>query len=366
MEGQMASSVQRTILVVDDDPAIRKVLSLGLERLDFNVRLASNGQEAIDLLGSAGLEPDCVLLDIRMPILSGREALPKIREMVPLTPVIMLTAYNDLATGLDAMKNGAFDYLVKPSRLEHIAEVIGKAARYRDIMREKFELDKKKEEYRQSLERSIESTALELNETYRKLKTANMQTVQALAETIEAKDQYTQGHCERVKNLSLKLAETLGLPADQMQALEIAALLHDIGKIGIPERILNKAGPLEPEENEVIKMHPIIGAQILSIVELFAKAVDGVRHHHERWDGQGYPDGISGEDIDPLARIIALADTFDAMAQTRPYRDALPIQMILEEIRSQQSKQFAPEVVDAFFKARLYEEYLDWNLSLPT
>lgn len=354
----MTGSVQRTILVVDDDPAIRKVLSLGLERMDFGVRLASNGQEALDLLSSKDLEPDCVLLDIRMPVLSGREALPKIRELYPLTPVVMLTAYNDLATGLDAMKNGAFDYLVKPSRLEHIAEVIGKAVRYREIMREKFELDRKKEEYRLSLEQSIESTALELNETYRKLKTANMQTVQALAETIEAKDQYTQGHCERVKSLSLKLADTLGMPIERMEALEVAALLHDIGKIGIPERILNKAGPLEPEENEVIKMHPIIGAQILSIVELFAKAVNGVRHHHERWDGQGYPDGIAGEDIDPLARIIALADTFDAMAQTRPYRGALPIQEILDEIKSQRGRQFAPEVVDAFFEARLYESYL--------
>ena len=144
----MTGSTRHTVLVVDDDPAIRKVLSLGLERLGFTVRLASNGQEALDLLTSAGLDPDCVLLDIRMPILSGKEALPKIRGLFPLTPVIMLTAYNDLATGLDAMKNGAFDYLVKPSRMEHIADVIGKAIRYREIMREKFELDRKKEEYR--------------------------------------------------------------------------------------------------------------------------------------------------------------------------------------------------------------------------
>jgi DNA-binding NtrC family response regulator len=168
--------------------------------LGFTVRLASNGQEALDLLTSAGLDPDCVLLDIRMPILSARSPSQNTR-LFPLTPVIMLTAYNDLATGLDAMKNGAFDYLVKPSRMEHIADVIGKAIRYREIMREKFELDRKKEEYRLSLERSIESTALELNETYRKLKTANMQTVQALAETIEAKTVHP-GTCERLKTFA--------------------------------------------------------------------------------------------------------------------------------------------------------------------
>jgi len=358
----MIAPALRTILVIDDDPAIRKVLSLGLERLGYTVRIATNGQEGLDALKSRSCEPDCILLDIRMPVLSGREALPKIRELLPLTPVIMLTAYNDLSTGLDAMRNGAFDYLVKPSRLEQIAETIAKALRYRDIVREKDEQDRKNEEYRQSLEITMQSRTRELNETYNKLKVANMQTVQALAETIEAKDQYTQGHCERVRNLAVGLARELKIPADQIEPLEFAALLHDIGKIGIPERILNKVGPLDPEEIEVIKMHPIIGAQILSIVEFFAPAINGVRHHHERWDGAGYPDGVSGENIDPLARIITLADTFDAMAQSRPYRKALPLEAVLEEIKAESGKQFAPDVVAAFFNAKLYEEY--FNLSL--
>jgi putative two-component system response regulator len=310
------------------------------------------------LVTAGGLEPDCILLDIRMPVLSGKDALPRIREACPFTPVIMLTAYSDLATGLEAMKNGAFDYLVKPSRLEHIAETINKAIRYREIVIEKFEQDKKDEEYRHSLEQTMQSKTLELKETYRKLKTANLQTVQALAETIEAKDQYTQGHCERVRSLAVRLARELDLPKDQIEPLEFAALLHDIGKIGIPERILNKVGPLDPEEVEVIKMHPIIGAQILSIVEFFAPAINGVRHHHERWDGKGYPDGVAGEDIDPLAQIITLADTFDAMAQSRPYRKALPMDEVLEEIRNERGKQFAPAVVDAFFNAKPYLDYL--------
>jgi len=353
----MTAPELRTILVIDDDPSIRKVLSLGLERMGYAIKMATNGQEGIDLLASGATEPDCVLLDIRMPVLSGKDALPRIREMHPLIPVIMLTAYNDLATGLEAMKNGAFDYLVKPSRLDHIAETIAKAIRYRDIVREKFEQDKKNEEYKLSLERSMQSKTLELSETYEKLKAANMQTVQALAETIEAKDQYTQGHCERVRSLAVRLARELKLPEDQIEPLEFAALLHDIGKIGIPERILNKVGPLDPEEVEVIKMHPLIGAQILSIVEFFAPAINGVRHHHERWDGTGYPDGVAGENIDPLARIITLADTFDAMAQSRPYRKALPLEAVLDEIRSESGKQFSPEVVAAFFNAKLYVEY---------
>ncbi len=357
----MSAATQRTILVIDDDPSIRKVLSRGLERMEYAVSMATNGQEGLDMLTSGNLDPDCILLDIRMPILSGKEALPRIREVKPFTPVIMLTAYSDLSTGLEAMRNGAFDYLVKPSRLEHIAEVIAKAVRYRDIMREKFEQDKKNEEYRLTLERTMQSKTMELNETYGRLRQANMQTVQALAETIEAKDQYTQGHCERVRSLAVRLARELKLPEDQIEPLEFAALLHDIGKIGIPERILNKVGSLDPEEIEVIKMHPLIGAQILSIVEFFAPAINGVRHHHERWDGKGYPDGVAGEDIDPLARIITLADTFDAMAQSRPYRKALPLEAVLEEIKAESGKQFAPDVVAAFFNAKLYEDY--FNLS---
>jgi putative two-component system response regulator len=352
----MSTTTPRTILVVDDDPAIRKVLALGLERMGYLVKLATNGREGLDLLEAGDFDPDCVLLDIRMPILTGREALPRIRELKPLTPVVMLTAFNDLATGLEAMKNGAFDYLVKPSRLEQIEETIGRAVRYKGIIREKLEQDRKSEEYRKTLELTMESRTLELNETYEKLKVANMQTVQVLAETIEAKDRYTQGHCERVRKLAVRIAEKLGMDRKQIEALEYAALLHDIGKIGIPERILNKEGPLDAEELEVMKMHPIIGAQILSIVELFAPAINGVRHHHERWDGKGYPDKVSGEDIDPLARIITLADTFDAMASSRPYRKALDMKAILEEIAEESGRQFSPQVVGVFLGERLYED----------
>lgn len=352
-------SVRHSILVVDDDPAIQKVLTLGLERANFEVTVAHNGQEALDLLTSGNPDPECILLDIRMPVMNGLVALPKIRALKPLTPVIMLTAYNDLSTGLEAMKNGAFDYLVKPSRLEHIVEVINRAIKYRAIVTEKEEQDRKNAEYQNSLEKSVQSQKVELINTYEKLQEANLQTVLALAEAIEAKDSYTQGHCQRVSKLSLRIARQLGLPKDMEQPLQYAALLHDIGKIGIPERILNKKGPLDAEELEVIKMHPLIGAQILSIMDFFAPAINGVRHHHERWDGTGYPDGVAGESIDPLARIIALADMFDAMATTRPYRDSKRLDEILAEIRAERGKQFAPDVVDAFFDGKLYDEYID-------
>ncbi|HNX73493.1 MAG TPA: response regulator [Spirochaetales bacterium] len=350
-------SVQHTVLITDDDPAIQKVLSLGLQRADFDVKIAHNGQEALDLLADNRLDPECILLDIRMPVMNGLVALPKIRALKPMTPVIMLTAYNDLSTGLEAMKNGAFDYLVKPSRLDHIVEVVKRAIKYRSIVKEKEEQDRKNAEYQSSLEKSVQSQMIELKNTYEKLQQANFQTVLALAEAIEAKDSYTQGHCQRVSRLSLRIAKQLGLPKDMEQPLQYAAILHDIGKIGIPERVLNKKGPLNEEEMEVIKMHPLIGAQILSIMDFFAPAINGVRHHHERWDGKGYPDGVASEAIDPLARIIALADTFDAMASTRPYRDSKGLDEILLEIRAERGKQFSPVVVDAFFEGKLYDEY---------
>lgn len=350
-------SVQHTVLITDDDPAIQKVLSLGLQRADFDVKIAHNGQEALDLLADNRLDPECILLDIRMPVMNGLVALPKIRALKPMTPVIMLTAYNDLSTGLEAMKNGAFDYLVKPSRLDHIVEVVKRAIKYRSIVKEKEEQDRKNAEYQSSLEKSVQSQMIELKNTYEKLQQANFQTVLALAEAIEAKDSYTQGHCQRVSRLSLRIAKQLGLPKDMEQPLQYAAILHDIGKIGIPERVLNKKGPLNEEEMEVIKMHPLIGAQILSTMDFFAPAINGVRHHHERWDGKGYPDGVASEAIDPLARIIALADTFDAMASTRPYRDSKGLDEILLEIRAERGKQFSPVVVDAFFEGKLYDEY---------
>jgi putative nucleotidyltransferase with HDIG domain len=350
--------MSRTILIVDDDPAIRKVLSIGLERLGYSVLIAKNGAEALEILANPDIDPDCVMLDIRMPVLSGRETLPRIREIRPITPVIMLTAFSDLPTGLESMRNGAFDYLVKPARLEQIAETIAKALKYRDIVVEKAVQDKKKEEYRASLEKKVENSANELSETYEKLKKANFQTVQALAETIEAKDQYTQGHCERVRQLSVWIARAMKLPEEDIQPLEYAALLHDIGKIGIPERILNKQGPLDEEEVTVIRMHPIIGAQILSMVEFFTPSITAVRHHHERWDGKGYPDGVSGDNIDHLAQIITLADTFDAMATSRPYKDGMPLEEVVAEIERERGKQFAPAAVKAFFDARIVDEYI--------
>jgi putative two-component system response regulator len=353
----MDTDRKRTVLVVEDDASMQKVLSLSMQKMGHEYAIAKNGLEALDLLESGDVAPDAILLDIRMPVMSGLVALPKIRALLPTVPVIMLTAFGDLETGLAAMKAGAFDYLVKPSSLEKIREALEKAFSYRDIMEMKAEEERNMAQRRLDLEKQVESSYQELGDVYKKLKKINLQTAYALAETIEAKDRYTQGHCERVRWLSSLIGKTMRLPDEEIEQLEYAALLHDIGKIGIPDSILNKEGPLDEKERQIIRMHPIIGAQILSTVEFFKRAATAVRHHHERWDGKGYPDGVEGENIDHLARIIALADTFDAMATSRAYRTALSFGEVVQEIHRMRGTQFAPDVVDVFFAAGLDTTY---------
>jgi putative two-component system response regulator len=353
----MDTDQKRTVLVVEDDASMQKVLSLSMQKMGHDYAIAKNGREALHLLEGGDVSPDAILLDIRMPVMSGLVALPRIRDILPTVPVIMLTAFGDLETGLAAMKAGAFDYLVKPSSLEKIREALERAFSYREIVEMKAEEERKREQHRIDLEKQVESNYQELGDVYGKLKKMNLQTAYALAETIEAKDRYTQGHCERVRWLSSLIGKTMRLPDEEIEQLEYAALLHDIGKIGIPDSILNKEGPLDERERQIIRMHPIIGAQILSTVEFFKRAAAAVRHHHERWDGKGYPDGVEGERIDHLARIISLADTLDAMATSRPYRTALSFDDCLLEIHSMRGTQFAPEVVDVFFAAGLDKVY---------
>lgn len=354
----MSDNQTRKVLVVDDDASMQKVLSISMQKMGHRFKIAKNGQEALDCIRAQDFLPDAILLDIRMPVMPGLVALPKLREMLPTVPVIMLTAYGDLDTGLSAMKAGAFDYLVKPSSLERIRETLDKAFSYRDLLELKAEEERRYEQEHLDLAQKVESSYQELGSVYQQLKKMNMQTAYALAETIEAKDRYTQGHCERVRWLSLQIGKAMQLSSQDLEQLQYAALLHDIGKIGIPDSILNKDGPLNDQELEIIKMHPIIGAQILSTVEYFKIAAAAVRHHHERWDGKGYPDSAEKDEIDSLARIISLADTLDAMATTRPYRSALEFDQVVAEIRTLRGTQFAPDVVDVFFASKLDKEYL--------
>jgi putative nucleotidyltransferase with HDIG domain len=254
------------------------------------------------------------------------------------------------------MKNGAFDYLVKPVRQEQLMEAIGKALRHRAVLIENEELERQNEEYRSKLEKMVEDRTEELKDAYQKLRQTNLETVRVLAETIDAKDPYTRGHSQRVRLLCASTARQSGISPAEIEMLEYSALLHDIGKIGMPEALLHKEGPLERHEVDIFRKHPVVGESILSNVEFFKPCLLAVRQHHERWDGKGYPDGIAGIGISPFARIIAVCDSFDAMISTRPYRQALPVEFALSELEKGEGTQFAPDVVVGFLQSRAYEE----------
>jgi putative two-component system response regulator len=254
-----------------------------------------------------------------MPRMRGDEALIHLRKQHPVVPVVMLTALTDLEIFVDTVKKGPFDHLVNPIR----------KARLVDRTEEPILANKR-------------------------LKNTNLKTVKILAETIEAKDPYTRGHCNRVRMLAARIARCAGLSRDMIEMLEYGALLHDIGKIGIPENLLNKIGRLEDGEIRNFQLHTVIGESILRTVDFFHPCLRIIRSHHEWFNGAGYPDGIRGNGIDLTARIVSISDAFDAMTSTRPYRTAMPVEVALAELRNGREVQFDPSLVDVFIEHGLY------------
>jgi len=343
------------VLIVDDDPAIRKVMGLILEDTGYNIKICKSGNEALSLIRDNHFTPDCILLDIRMPHMSGIDVLISIKRDHPLISIIMLTAITDLETAIDTMRKGAFDYLVKPVRKVHLLESIKRAINYRKILLENERLSIENLEYQRSLEKKVIERTEELALAYKGLKDANIETVKALAEAIEAKDPYTRGHCNRVRILSRNIAKHINMGKDKIEILEYGALLHDTGKIGISEVLLHKTGKLNNEERRSIQMHTIIGENIVKPVEFFRPCLSIIRNHHEWYNGEGYPDGLKNEEITISARIAAIADAFDAMTSTRPYRKAIPLDFAFEELKKGKGSQFDPELINIFLENKLYK-----------
>lgn len=347
--------MKEKILIVDDDPAIQKVLDIGLTDSGFFTKVSKSAVEALDMLRVKKFRPDCVILDVRMPEMSGLEAIPHLKEIDRKVQIIMLTATTDIGTGVEAMKRGAFDYLVKPVHRGELVETIGKALRYRALLLENERLAQENREYQKLLEMKIEERTAELFTAYRQLQQTNMDTVRMLAETIEAKDHYTRGHCRRVRLLAAELYAKVEAAMPRIEMLDYGALLHDIGKIGISEQLLNKNGRLTEEEYQIFAGHPVIGENILKTVEFFRPCLPIVRSHHEWYNGKGYPDGIAGDAIDPLVRIVSIADSYDAMTSNRPYRRALPLSVAIEELQKGRGIQFDPEFVEVFVENRVFD-----------
>ncbi len=326
------------ILVVDDETVVKQVVVDFLEMKGFEVVGADNGVEAMEKLSEAPF--DLVLSDIRMPEMDGLALLKKVKKNYPDTGMIMFTGFADIHAAVDAMKLGAYDYVAKPFNFDELLMNVERAL-------EKANLIRLTKEYQETLEKKV-------MEQSARIRTIFTEAVSSLTNAIEAKDHYTKGHSIRVTKFASWLAEELDLEYETISNIVLASQLHDIGKMGITDEILNKPGKLTDEEFDIIRNHSMLSVKILEPI-LPEEPLAIVKHHHERWDGKGYPDGLSGKEIPVGARIIAVADTFDAMTSKRAYRDALPVERAFGEIENFTELQFDPEIAPHFKAA--YEKH---------
>jgi len=360
IQGRAMVEPKRSIFVVDDEEPIRKVLSTHLGKEGFDVILSPGRMPVFDQLRANSF--DLVICDITMPEVDGVKVLEFIRQNYPVVPVIMLTGLTDVSIAVEVMKKGAFDYVMKPVRKDDLMNVIRKALVHGDLLLRNKELERENREYQLFLEekvrertRELNSKAMELQNAYGVLKSMNIQFVNVLAETIEAKDRHTRGHCNRMRTLCIELGGLAGLTPERIETLEYASLLHDFGKIGVSESILNKEGPLTEAECGHIKEHAEIGEKILQGIPLMEAVSRIIGAHHENYNGTGYPRRLKGEEIPLESRIIAVADIFDAMRSDRPYRKGLPLAAVLEEMKRVAGTQLDPVLVDLFMDNRVFE-----------
>jgi putative two-component system response regulator len=319
------------VLIVDDEYIGRETLQSVLEGEGYELEMAENGPQAIEK--AKQLLPDVILLDVMMPGMTGFEVCQRIRSdpQIAEIPIIILTALDDRESLLNALKAGADDFISKPfDRYELRARLLGitRLNRYQKLLQERAKLR--------------EANAQLLN--------AYEATIEGLSHALDLRDRETEGHSQRVTEVTVKLAQALHISDEEIVHIRRGALLHDIGKIGIPDSILHKPDSLTPEEWVIMRKHPQFAYNMLSPIEYLHLALDIPYTHHEKWDGTGYPRGLKGDEIPMSARLFAIADVWDALTSDRPYRPAWSQEEARNYIREQSGKHFDPQVVDLFFK----------------
>src|SRR3954466_10277732 len=323
-------------LIVDDEPRLRQVLIHLMRNDGFRCVEAGNGEEALAMLEQHPIT--LVMSDLRMPKMDGLELLRQTRGRGPDVAVVMITAVADVEVAVSCLAIGAMDYLTKPFHLEEVRARVAQALEKRRLVVEN-------RGYQESLQEKVAVQARRLEELF-------LASVQSLAEALEVKDPYTRGHSVRVSHYSVVIAQELGLEGELLRQIELGGHVHDIGKIGVREDVLNKPGKLTEEEYKHIMTHPMVGWRILApLLGDTPEALNIVRSHHERFDGRGIPDGLSGTNIPLEARIAAAADSFDAMTSDRPYRPGLSMEAAIAELVRCRGTQFDPSVVDAVVAA---------------
>jgi len=336
----MPTIVSPRILIVDDEVEITEILADLLSE-DYECIKAGSAEDALARLSEG--EFQLVISDITMPGMSGLDMIPHVKEISPETVVVMISGMQTVESAIGALRLGAFDYLMKPFDLRQVEAVVKRALEHHDLVTAK-------QRYENHLEELVEQRTAELDRALNSLEGAYRSTLKALTAALETRDSETHGHSERVVTYSLRLGREYGLNSDEMKSLEFGSLLHDIGKIGVPDSILRKPAKLTEEEWVRMREHPLHGQQILRGIEFLQGASRVVAQHHEKWDGTGYPLGLRGEEIDICARIFAVADAFDAITSDRVYRRGKPYEAAAQELDDWAGRQFDPKVVEAFHR----------------
>ena len=327
------------ILVVDDEEAIREVVSTMLESKGYHCTAVSNGRAAQEQVKK--LTPDLILSDMIMPEMDGIKLLDWVRQYDPEVPVIMVTAMHDISTALEAIRRGAYDYILKPFEKDQLFLGVGRALQHRRLIIEN-------RSYQRNLEQLVEERTAQLTGAITQLEQSYDDTLEALGSALDLKDAETEGHCQRVTAFTISIAKAFPVPGPYLSVLARAAFLHDIGKMAIPDGILRKPGPLDDAEKQIMRKHCEIGYNMLIRIPFLRDAAEIVLAHQEFFDGSGYPRALRGEQIPLGARIFTIADSMDAMISDRPYRKALPLSHAREEIRRCSGTQFDPKMVDVF------------------
>ena len=341
-------SPDQTILVVDDEPTVRGLLCDCLSREGIACEVAATGREAAEKLKSRAYA--VVITDIRMPELNGLELVELLESSYPDVVPIMITAVADLDTAVQTMKHGACDYITKPFDLDQVLRSVKRALNLRHARVQH------KESFR-DLQSAIHQKSKELNLVAQDLTNQQEMTLRALMKALDARGHETQCHSQRVQAYTIRLAQQFDFQGERMVNLARAALLHDIGKIGVPDRILLKPGKLTPEELTRMQTHAVIGYEILKGVQFLEQVAWTVLCHHERYDGRGYPQGLQGEKVPLESRIFAVLDAYDAMTSDRPYREALSVTEARSRIVVAAGAQFDDLVISEFLKV----PQADWD-----
>ncbi len=330
------------ILVVDDEEPIREIVASMLGTAGYACKQAASGLEALAVLTS-GEEFELMLSDLMMADLDGIGLLERTKEKYPDMPVVMVTAVHDISVALAAIRNGAYDYLLKPFEREQLLNTVSRALENRRLKVEN-------RTYQTNLESLVRARTDQLQAAMANLERSYDITLEALGDALDLKDAETEGHSKRVTAFTIAIAKNMGLPREQINVIARGAFLHDFGKMAIPDAILRKPGKLTKEEMEIMKEHAYLGYQMLKKIPFLGEASEIVYSHQEKFDGTGYPRGLKGEEIPLGARIFSVADTLDAITMDRPYRPAQSLQAARIEIEKWSGRQFDPEVVKVFLE----------------